>query len=304
MAPPHSPLRYPGGKQILAGILGHLIRTNGREGGIYAEPYAGGAGAALTLLFGEHVRRLLLNDADPSIYAFWYSVLNCTDDFLKTLEGVPLTVDEWHRQREIYLRPSMHSRMELGFATFYLNRCNRSGIIGNAGIIGGQEQGGKWKLDARFNKAELARRVKRIALYRRRISLFNLDAVDFLQSHIASPVVARDVFVYLDPPYYSKGSQLYLNFYEPDDHRDLATYIAGQRSFLWVISYDDVRDIRSLYSDFRQIRFGLGYSASARRAGREILIISDKMKFPERWKSRVPAKYVTAADGVCIPLAG
>ena len=60
MSVAHSPLRYPGGKQILARVLAHLIQINGREGGIYAEPYAGGAGAALSLLFGEHVERLML----------------------------------------------------------------------------------------------------------------------------------------------------------------------------------------------------------------------------------------------------
>jgi DNA adenine methylase len=288
----------------LAGVLAHLIRTNGREGGIYVEPYAGGAGAALGLLFGEHVQRLILNDADSNIYAFWHSLLNRTDDFLKLLRDVPLTTDEWHRKREIYLRPFEHSRLDVGFSTFYLNRCNRSGIIGNGGIIGGQNQAGKWKLDARFNKGELARRVEKIALYRKRISLFNLDAVDFMRAHIVRPDVAPEVFVYLDPPYYNKRSQLYLNSYKPDDHRELARYIAHQRSFLWLMSYDDVRDIRSLYSDLRQVRFALGYSARARRVGSEILILSQELKFPARWKSRVPAKYVTAADGMGIPLTG
>jgi DNA adenine methylase len=304
VAPPHSPLRYPGGKQILAGVLAHLIRTNDREGGIYAEPYAGGAGAALTLLFSEHVQSLMLNDADSNIYAFWHSVLNRTDEFLKLLRDASLTTKEWHRQREIYIRPTEHSSLDLGFSTFYLNRCNRSGIIVNGGMIGGQNQAGKWKLDARFNKDELARRVQRIALYRKRISLFNLDAVDFLLKHIDRPDIASKVFVYLDPPYYNKGSQLYLNYYAPADHGELATYIAGQGSFLWVMSYDDVRDIRRLYSGLRQVHFALGYSARTRRIGKEVLVLSDKLKFPERWKSRLPGKYLTAADGISIPLAG
>ena len=289
---------------MLSKVLAHLIRKNHREGGVYAEPYAGGAGAALTLLFSEHVQKLILNDADFSIYAFWHSVLDRTDELLKLITDTPLTTDEWRRQREIYVRPRAHSSLEVGFATFYLNRCNRSGIIGNGGLIGGQNQAGKWKLDARFNKTELARRVLRIALYRHRISLFNLDAIDFLRLHISKCDVASKVFVYLDPPYYSKGSQLYLDYYEPDDHRQLADYIACQQSFLWIMSYDDVRDIRRLYADFRQVRFALGYSARSRRAGKEMLILSDRLEFPLRWKSRVPAKYITTADGVPIPLAG
>lgn len=304
MGVPHSPLRYPGGKQILARVLGYLIRTNGREGGIYVEPYAGGAGAALTLLFAEYVQRVMLNDADASIYAFWHSILNNTERFVKLLHDVPLTTAEWRRQREIYLRPTDHGGLELGFATFYLNRCNRSGIIGSGGVIGGLKQRGRWKLDARFNKRDLVRRIQRIARYRDRIGLFNSDAVEFLKNHVVSPSVVPNAFVYLDPPYYGKGRKLYLNFYEPEDHRTLASYIVRQKSLLWLVSYDDVGEVRQLYSGLRQARLELGYSARSRRVGKEILIASKSLKFPEQWESRVPSEYVSAADDIEISAVG
>lgn len=304
MATPCSPLRYPGGKQILARVLGHLIKVNGREGGIYAEAYAGGAGAALSLLFAERVERLMLNDADPSIYAFWEAVLRKTDGFLKLLRDTPVSVTEWQRQRNIYRHPSGYSPLRLGFATFYLNRCNRSGIIGNAGLIGGLEQLGEWKIDARFNRDELARRVRRVALYGDRIDLFNLDATDFLRNHMSKPNTAPKSFVYLDPPYFAKGSQLYLNFYCPDDHHNLARYLKEEAKFLWVMSYDDVPEIRALYRDFQQVAFYLGYSARERRLGEELLIFKRTVVFPDRWKSRIPRRYITAADGIRIPLAG
>ena len=51
----HSPLRYPGGKSILSPLLGNFIEINNLLDGIYIEPYAGGAGAALKLLFSEYV---------------------------------------------------------------------------------------------------------------------------------------------------------------------------------------------------------------------------------------------------------
>jgi DNA adenine methylase len=304
MATSCSPLRYPGGKQILARVLGHLIEVNKCEGGVYAEAYAGGAGAALSLLFAERVERLMLNDADLSIYSFWQAVLRKTDAFLKLLRDTPVSVTEWHRQRNIYLHPSRHSSLRLGFATFYLNRCNRSGIIGNAGLIGGLEQRGKWKLDARFNRDELATRIRRAALYSDRIDLFNLDATDFLRNHVSKANMASRSFAYLDPPYFAKGSQLYLNSYRPEDHRNLARYLKQEAKFLWVMSYDDVPEIRALYRDFRQVAFDLGYSARDRRVGKELLIFKKSIAFPQRWKSRIPSCYITAAAGIRVPLSG
>ncbi len=304
MASSHSPLRYPGGKQVLARVLAHLIRLNGHEGGIYAEPYAGGAGAALSLLFGEYVERLMLNDADSSIYAFWDSILRRTDAFLKLLRDTPLTVSEWERQRAVYLKPARHSRLRIGFAAFYLNRCNRSGIICNAGVIGGRAQRGKWKLDARFSRAELAERIRRIALYADRIELYNHDAIDFLRECVARKHTTRRVLVYLDPPYYVKGSQLYMNYYSPSDHAALARYLRTRARFDWVMSYDNVPEIRALYGGLRQVPFTLGYSARDWRLGKEVMVVGPGLAFPETWRRRIPARYISAADGVQIPLAG
>lgn len=301
MAESFSPLRYPGGKQILARVLGHLIRLNGREGGIYVEPYAGGAGAALSLLYGEYVKRVLINDADSRIYAFWDGVVNRTEQFLKLLRDTPLSVEEWKRQRQIYLNPSRNSRLKVGFSTFYLNRCNRSGIIANAGLIGGLKQTGKWKIDARFNREDLARRVERVSRYRERISLFNLDATKFLRAEMPKPSMVDRGFVYLDPPYYGKGSQLYLNHYTPADHASFARYLSTA-SFTWVMSYDNVPQIRKLYSSHRQVSFNLGYSARDWRIGKELLILPPHIQFPSAWLKHIPSIFITSADQIPVPM--
>jgi DNA adenine methylase len=161
-----SPLRYPGGKQILGSVLARIITENRLEGSIYAELYAGGAGAALSLLYWEYVSKLYLNDADPCIYAVWRSILDHTDEFCKRIRDVALTTDEWKKQKAIYTNYAENSILDIGFATFYLNRTNRSGIIKNGGPIGGYDQSGPWKIDARFSRPGLIERVERIALYR------------------------------------------------------------------------------------------------------------------------------------------
>lgn len=149
MSKAHSPLRYPGGKSVLSDLLADAIALNGLQDGVYVEPYAGGAGAALALLFGEHVQSIVLNDADPCVYAFWDAVLNKKDDFIRRINETPVSIEEWQHQRDIYRNQQRHSRIKVAFASFYLNRCNRSGIMVNGGPIGGIGQSGKWKIDAR-----------------------------------------------------------------------------------------------------------------------------------------------------------
>ncbi len=283
-----SPLRYPGGKQIMAPVIAKFMTLNGMEGRTYCEAYAGGAGAAISLLFSGYAKRIALNDADPAIAAMWMSALSQTTEFVEKIHSVPLTIAEWHNQKSIYVRCDAADQLSLGFSAFYLNRVNRSGIIKNAGPIGGKNQNGKWGIGARFNREALAERVSRIARYRTRISITNLDALIFLEREDK-----RNNFFYLDPPYFVKGKELYLNHYKPDDHTLLAKYVQAEMYGKWLMSYDDVPTIRSLYSDRRQLAFELSYSVRKRHAGNEILIPSDDLKLPTDWKAALkPTNYI------------
>lgn len=275
----NSPLRYPGGKAILTDFLADVLAENELQDGTYIEPYAGGAGAAINLLLSEHVQHIILNDADPCVYAFWQAILTRTSEFIKRIENTPISIEEWKRQRNIYRRQKSHSRIKVAFASFYLNRCNRSGIIVNGGPIGGFEQNGKWKLDARFNKGGLVRRIEKIRLYRDRIEIHNLDAIEFLK-RVASK--ESDCLVYLDPPYYIKGRELYLNHYRPGDHAQLASFIQTQKHLKWIMTYDDVPEIRTLYQSCNLVPFQLNYSAHSRKKGNEILIHGPDVVLPEQ----------------------
>ncbi len=268
----NSPLRYPGGKAVLSDFLADVLAVNGLQDGTYVEPYAGGSGAALNLLFAEHVQRIILNDADPCIFAFWNSILNLKDNFINRIQKTPVTIEEWKRQREIYKNHTNHSQIKVAFATFYLNRCNRSGIIVNGGPVGGFEQTGKWKLDARYNKDELIRRIEKIYLYRDRIDVYNMDAIEFLKHVVCQFAALDNMLVYLDPPYYVKGCQLYLNYYRHEDHAQLSEFIKQQSLFHWIMTYDDAPEINELYKDCSFIPFNLRYSAYRSRTGYELLI--------------------------------
>jgi len=275
-----SPLRYPGGKAGLSGFLSEVIRLNGLADGVYAEPYAGGAGAALQLLFSERVSRILINDIDKRLFAFWQAVLTRHERFLGLLEETPVTIEEWHRHRETYLNPARHSVVDLGFATFFLNRCNHSGILPTGGPIGGFGQAGKWKLDARFNRKELRRRIEKIIAYRERIEVFNQDAVVFLKQVVGPRSRKGPLLVYLDPPYYTKGHELYLSAYEHEDHVKLAKFMCRNFPYKWLMTYDNVPQIRKIYAAFPRIPFSLSYTAYDRRVGQELLIQNGELTIP------------------------
>ena len=275
----YSPLRYPGGKGKLSKFMATIIRANGLSDGRYIEPYAGGAGIAWELLITGVVRRVLINDISPHVFAFWMSVLHHTDELCRRIRDVPLSVEEWDCQKEIFRSPANASILKLGFSCFYLNRTNRSGIL-NGGLIGGRNQAGKWLMDARFNREDLIRRITKIADCAGRIEVSRSDAVEFLRGK-SSEFGAKDL-IYVDPPYFEKGRMLYYDAYGPDDHAAVADTLAQLDGPRWVVSYDDVDAIRSLYTFApRLLRYTIGYSARGRTQGHEVMFFSKDMVVPE-----------------------
>jgi DNA adenine methylase len=272
-----SPLRYPGGKAVLSGLLGEILKASNLQRGAYAEPFAGGAGAALDLLFREQVWDIFINDADWHIFSFWKSILEESDRFRSRIASIPITIEEWKRQHSIFCDPENNSLFNVGFAAFFLNRTNRSGIL-DGRPIGGLAQAGKWKIDARFNRSGLIQRIDRIRLFKNRIHVFNLEAVRFLDEVIAP--LKGNVLVYLDPPYYKMGSELYLNFYRARDHQRLRSYLQSEITHPWVLSYDDVHEIRSLYEGVPCENLSLNYSANVSKKGKEVLFFSKGLQKP------------------------
>lgn len=271
-----SPLRYPGGKSALAGLLSDIRKLNGLGNRSVAEPFAGGAGASLRLLYLEETPRIYINDADSAIYDFWWGLLNRPRSFLEMLSNTRVTIPEWRRHRAIYSEASDPSRVRRGFSTFFLNRCNRSGIIMNGGPIGGVAQRGTWKLDARFNKAELRRRCEKIAEYRDRIQVSGDDGLHFIET-----IDLASSFLFIDPPYFKKGPMLYLNSLDDEYHVALAARLKTMSDAAWVLTYDDCPEVRRIYCGWAAIRpFSLRYAAAERRPGNEILITPKWMKLP------------------------
>jgi DNA adenine methylase len=273
-----SPLRYPGGKAKLVRFIQELFNTNRLSDGHYAEPYAGGASVALSLLYDEYARHVHINDLDRSVFAFWWAALERTEQLVRSIRDTPLTLKHWRRQKAVQIRKEGADLLELGFSTFYLNRTSRSGIISSGGVIGGKDQKGPWTMDARFNKPELIKRIERLADYRSRITLTNLDAIDFL-AHLSTSLPEKSL-TYLDPPYFAKGQRLYANHYQPSDHQQIAD-LMGSYPRCWLVSYDYQPEIISLYHRYRCLIYSLRYTAAARQRGSEIMFFSGDLQIPE-----------------------
>lgn len=271
----YSPLRYPGGKNCIFDFVSNLFHKNSMLGISYAEPYAGGAGLALRLLLKGYVEHIYINDFDRAIYAFWETVVKSPNELCKWIEEVNVSIDSWFYYREIYRNSSTNEILELAKATFFLNRTNISGVI-KGGVIGGFQQSGKYKINARFNKADLIARIQNISNFKQCITVSNLDGIDFIKKLENKN---EDIFIYLDPPYYKKGAELYMNYFSKTDHMNLSEHVHRLKK-KWMVSYDNHDFILKLYENKSRLTYKLAQNTS-NRIGDEVLIFPDSMQFKD-----------------------
>lgn len=269
-----SPLRYPGGKTKLYSLIQPIIANNlCGDDRIYVEPFAGGSGLALQLLYNDDVDRLVLNDIDRSIYAFWNVCLNNAEELCALIENCRISMETWEVEKEIYENPEGRTAVEVAFATFFLNRCNVSGII-RGGPIGGHNQTGNYGIDARFNRADLIRKIMRVYENRTQISFYNLDAIDFVRETLQP--YGTNILLNIDPPYVKKGPMLYENSFTEENHRRLARII-HRLPYKWIVTYDECELIYDLYSLYRKEIITLNYSTGNTKNGRELMIYSEEV---------------------------
>lgn len=285
-----SPLRYPGGKARLARYVGTLISGQPTTASRYVEPFAGGAGVALRMLVDEYVDEVVLNDLNPGIAAFWRCVFFDTARLVERVETCDVDIDEWQRQGVVYGSGSA-SDLDLGFATFFLNRTNRSGIL-DARPIGGLEQTGKWKIDARFDRVRLVRRIELLARYASRVAICEEDGIDLIARYLED---SRS-FIYADPPYLVQGDELYLDNLVWQDHQRLASLL-GAAPDNWLLTYDaDPRIVDDLYLGLRCAEFTTSHTVATQHVGREYAVFAPRLRVNSlAGLGSSPARFVVGA---------
>lgn len=265
----YTPFRYPGGKAKLYKYFSRIIKENVLTGCTYIEPFCGGAGLAMKLLFQGDVNNIIINDLDRAIYSVWYTIINNCPEFCEVIRKIEITIEERRRLKEIYKDKENADLFQLSVATLFLNRVNRSGII-NAGVIGGKDQSGKDKMDCRFNKDDLIKKIKAISEKNKYIKVFNMEAIDFL--NMIKRDNQTDSLIYLDPPYYNQGSSLYANCFNHNHHEILRDNIYNLNGYNWVLTYDDTPEIRELYEEFNPKQYDISYTVERKRVGSELLM--------------------------------
>lgn len=271
-----SPLRYPGGKARLAPYLARVLASQSVVMDTYCEPYAGGAGAGLQLLSDGHVSKVIINDLNPGIAAFWRSVFFNTEALLELVAKCAVDIANWHHQRSVYLAPDGCDDLTLGFATFFLNRTNRSGIL-SARPIGGLEQTGNWLIDARFNKTDLVRRIRDLQQFSSQVDVREERAIELIRTLNRR---AKPVLLYVDPPYVVPGEELYMTDHSWSEHQRLEQMLT-KSPHPWILTYDADDRTRALYREFRCLRFGISHTAQVQKVGREFMFFSRGLRVPD-----------------------
>lgn len=277
-----SPLRYPGGKGKMASFLEKTILLNSLEGCTFVELFAGGAGASIKLLIDGLCKKLILNDYDRHIFAFWNALFFKTDELLAKIQNTKVSIDIWHEQKRIYESHENHTEVDVAFSTFFLNRTNRSGILAKAGPIGGYDQKGNYKLDVRFNKQELTKRIETIAKFNDKVEILNKDGIELVAELYG--VKKEKYFIFLDPPYYNQGKNLYLNFYNNEDHLKLASILERYNDRDWLLTYDNCPEIKEMYKKFRSTDIDMTYTLQDKKQAKEIMIVSNALHLPKTMK--------------------
>jgi len=263
----NSPLRYPGGKAKIYPVVKNIIITNNLSNKIYVEPFAGGFGLGLKLMLNGDIERFIINDYDRHIYAFWKSVFSNTKRLIEKITTTNITIEEWHRQKNIYDNHKEYSILDVGFSTLFLNRTNYSGIL-MSGPIGGFDQERDYKIDCRFNKERIIELIRKIAAHKKNVKVYRKDAIKLIKK--LKPI-EQEVFYNFDPPYVNKGKELYLNALVQQDHIDLKNEIDDVRTE-WIMTYDNHNLIKGLYQSYHKIEFDLLYSVSSKRKEKELMI--------------------------------
>ncbi|WP_195448819.1 DNA adenine methylase [Parolsenella catena] len=275
MAITYTPIRYPGGKTKLYPEIKAILGENGLLGHPYAELFAGGAGLAVKLLLKGDVSSVVINDYDRAVYCMWDAIVNHGAELCEFIDSAVLDIETWKRMRDTYQNHNDVGDFELGKAAFYLNRTNVSGIL-SGGVIGGLAQAGNYKMDVRFNRETLKKKVMDIVARKDDIEVTRLDAEEFIDNRMDD----SELFAYLDPPYVQKGPGLYRSSFDEERHRSLARKV-GDAESKWVVTYDADELIDDIYSDYERGDLEISYTANIKTIGREKIILGPGLDWPE-----------------------
>ena len=266
-----NPLRYPGAKSKLYDYIYKLLTVENKVGCTFYEPFAGSASLSFLLLENNAIQKAVINELDPLLYNFWLSVFDNTEDLVQMIKDIDITIENWHEFSRYRDKNYLHGKttVQIGFAGLFLNRTNFSGIL-KANPLGGLHQNSSYSIGCRFNKNKIIDSIQELSKFRNKIEIHNMEALDFMKQELRYKR-NKSIFVYIDPPYYKEGANLYRYYYTPAQHKALAQYLL-KKTFPWLVSYDDSEKIKKLYTQVAPLKIHMDYSIHTSRKAEELLI--------------------------------
>ena len=237
-----SPLRYPGGKSKMIPLIVEILDM---QKDVFVEPFCGGASVGLSLLQAGVINKLVLNDLDFGIYALFWTICNHPDLLFKKIDQFVPTRDTFFSFRDAIQNDYHNCQLEdAAFIFLIVNRLAFSGIC---------KANPKRSLSDRYNPQELKRRINAIYKLHDKITVLNMDANDVIHEYYWN----KKTTLFIDPPYYEKGKQLYHKYFSKEDHQELAAslnelYCTYPGCADIIITYDNNELIRKLYPNSEQ----------------------------------------------------
>lgn len=232
-----SPLRWPGGKsKFIAPIL---MRCNPQKMTHFVEPFAGGASVGLALLMAGKCKELYLNDLDYGIYALFLTIKNDPEALIDKIRNfMPSKCAYKNAQSIIKNNYKNQNIFEAGWNLLVANRLAYSGIP-KANCMSDPS--------ARWNSETLISRIKNIHHVSDHIHISCMDACQFIEEMYWS----LDSTIFIDPPYKMKGKDLYIRYYNDEDHIKLAFLLEelykGIPGADMLVTYDECEFIKDIY---------------------------------------------------------
>lgn len=293
MKPTPTPLRYPGGKAWLAHYVEKFISFNKLEVDTLVEPFAGGAAVSITLLQKSIIEQAYISEIDPLIVAFWEATLNRTEELIEIVLSMSVDLETWHYMRG-YLQEKSTTNLdvvELAAAFLFLNRTSYSGII-KAGPLGGKDQRSRYKINCRFNKPRIAKKIEAIGELKGRLNVIKSDGLELMEKMASSRF--ESIVFYVDPPYYGAGKDLYRHYFTDKEHIELSVFLESVDK-PWLLSYDNADFIKELYKHKTKSPIYTDYQSGHFKKGVKELLISNYLIPPlapevtlSKWQSNVP----------------
>jgi DNA adenine methylase len=247
--------RYPGGKgkSKLCNEIARRLTDQAEHTGLqYREPFFGGGSVGLKFLSDNPgTKKIWINDKDIGISCLWTAVIRYHDDFKSRVHGFVPSVTAFRELRSelttISTLPKQCDEIvDIGFKKLAIHQISYSGLgTKSGGPLGGVEQKSKYKIDCRWSPDYICKKVDKLHSQFKTIEVqgdgcTNLDFSSLIED------TSCDSLLYLDPPYYVKGNDLYQCGFTSKDHERLASALKNTKH-AWVLSYDDCHEIRELY---------------------------------------------------------